>query len=120
LDFTIPTHLLSYWVRDRQAMTWEQAVRKLTFDAARAWGLSDRGLVEEGLVADLCVFDPLRVGPGLPTADDDLPAGATRLKQPANGMLATIVNGEVLFRGGQHTGALPGRLIRGPLAAQRG
>jgi N-acyl-D-amino-acid deacylase len=63
------------------------------------------------------IFDPDKVAPQMPTLARDLPAGARRLKQKAEGILATIVNGEVLLRNGEHTGALPGRLLRGPLAS---
>ena len=53
----------------------------------------------------------------LPTLDRDLPAGARRLKQKAAGLKTTIVNGRVLLRNNEHTGALPGQLLRGPMAA---
>ena len=119
IDASIPTYLLSYWARERGAFSWEQAVRMLTFDPARLWGFSDRGLVREGLRADLAVFDPARISPGLPTSASDLPGGAKRLKQKANGMHALVVNGSVLMRDNEHTGALPGRLLRGPLAARQ-
>ncbi len=118
IDASIPTYLLSYWARERGAFSWEQAVRMLTFDPARLWGFSDRGLVREGLRADLAVFDPVRLGPGLPTSAADLPGGAKRLKQKATGMHALVVNGTVLMRDNEHTGALPGRLLRGPLATR--
>lgn len=116
LDSSIPTFLLAYWVREQKAFTLEQAVRKLTFDPAMAWGLSRRGLLAPGMVADLIVFDPERVGPGMPVADNDLPAGALRLKQKATGMAATVVGGQIVMRNSEPTGALPGRLLRGPLA----
>jgi N-acyl-D-amino-acid deacylase len=116
-DCSIQTHLLAHWVRDRQDFTLPEAVRMLTFAAARAWGFQDRGLLREGLVADINVFDPETVGPEMPTVVHDLPAGAPRLKQTATGFLATIVAGEVVHDRGQHTGALPGRLLRGPLAS---
>ena len=119
IDSSIPTFLLSHWVRDRQAFTWEEGIRKLTFDPAMAFGFTDRGLIAEGRAADLVVFDPARVAPDLPHAATDLPAGATRLTQTAVGIDATIVNGEVLLRLGEHTGRLPGALLRGPLAQQR-
>jgi N-acyl-D-aspartate/D-glutamate deacylase len=119
IDASIPTHVLAYWTRQQGAFTWEQAVRMLTFDPARLWGFSDRGLLREGFRADLAVFDPQRISPGLPTSAVDLPGGAKRLKQKATGMLALVVNGSVLMRNNEHTGALPGRLLRGPLAARR-
>jgi N-acyl-D-amino-acid deacylase len=115
-DCSIQTHLLAYWVRDRQEFTLEEAVRMLTFAPARAWGFHDRGLVREGLVADLNVFDPDTVGPDMPYLAHDLPAGEPRIKQGAIGFLATIVNGQIVHLRGEHTGALPGRLLRGPLA----
>ena len=118
IDASIPTHLLAYWVRQQGAFSWEQAVRMLTFDPARLWGFSDRGLLREGFRADLAVFDPQRISPGLPTSAVDLPGGAKRLKQKATGMLALVVNGTVLMRDNEHTGELPGRLLRGPLATR--
>ena len=80
---------------------------------ANAWGFTDRGLVREGLVADLNVFDPARVAPAMPTVEHDFPAGARRLVQKSDGFLATVVAGEVVLRDGAHTGALSGRLLRG-------
>jgi N-acyl-D-amino-acid deacylase len=117
MDSSIQTHLLSYWVREKQAFTLEQAVRKITFDLAAFWGLAGRGYLREGAVADLAIFDPDTVGPQMPQVDNDLPSGARRLKQKANGMLATVVNGQVVLRNNEYMGALPGRLLRGPLAA---
>jgi N-acyl-D-amino-acid deacylase len=117
MDSSIQTHLLGYWVRDRQALTLEQAVRKITFELAQFWGLKGRGLLREGSAADVVVFDANKIAPLMPTVDHDLPAGARRLKQKSEGIKATIVNGEVLMRNNEHTGALPGQLLRGPLAA---
>ena len=116
VDSSLQTHLLSHWVRDKQAFTLEQAVRMLTLVPATHWGFADRGLVREGFVADLVVFDPDTIAPELPEVVHDLPAGARRLVQRARGIAATVVGGEVLLRDGKHTGALPGRLLRGPLA----
>jgi N-acyl-D-amino-acid deacylase len=116
MDASLQTHLLSHWVRAKQALTLEEAVRMLTFDTATHWGFADRGLIRAGLAADLMVFDPDTVGPEMPEVVNDLPAGAKRLVQRARGISATVVNGEILLRDGKHTGALPGRLLRGPLA----
>lgn len=116
MDSSLQTNLLSYWVRDQQALTLEEAVRQLTFVPASHWGLNGRGLLREGYAADVVVFDPDRVEPMLPEVVNDLPAGARRLKQKSAGILATVVNGEVLMRDNEHTGALPGQLLRGPLA----
>jgi N-acyl-D-aspartate/D-glutamate deacylase len=115
-DCSIYTHFLAHWVRDREDFTLDEAVRMLTLAPARAWGFHDRGLIREGMVADLNVFDPSAVGPEMPRVVRDLPAGAPRLRQTAAGFLATIVAGEIVHSRGQHTGALPGSLIRGPLA----
>jgi N-acyl-D-aspartate/D-glutamate deacylase len=111
---SLQTHLLSYWVRSRQAFTLEEAVRKLTFDNASAWDLGDRGLVRTGFRADLVVFDAARVRPAMPTVETDLPGGARRLVQKAEGIAATIVNGQVTLEHGVATGNLPGQLLRGP------
>jgi len=117
MDSSIQTHLLGHWVRERQALTLEQAIRKITYDLASFWGLQGRGLLREGNFADVVIFDPEKISPQMPTVANDLPSGARRLKQKSDGIKATIVNGEVLLRNNEHTGALPGRLLRGPLAA---
>jgi N-acyl-D-aspartate/D-glutamate deacylase len=116
MDSSLQTHLLAHWVREQQAFTLEQAVRMLTLVPATLWGFADRGLIREGMAADLVVFDPDTIAAEMPEVVDDLPAGARRLIQRARGVAATVVNGEVLLRDGKHTGALPGRLLRGPLA----
>lgn len=116
MDSSLQTHLLSHWVREKQAFTLEEAVRLITYDTATQWGLHDRGLLRVGLAADFAVFDPDTVAPRMPDVVRDLPGGAKRLKQTADGMLATVVGGQVLLSNNEHTGALPGKLIRGPLA----
>lgn len=116
MDSSLQTHLLSYWVREKQAVTLEEAVRMLSFVPASYWGLTGRGLLREGWVADVVVFNPDTIAPMMPELTYDLPAGARRLKQKATGLLATVVNGAVVLRNNEHTGALPGQLLRGPLA----
>jgi N-acyl-D-aspartate/D-glutamate deacylase len=116
MDASLQTHLLGYWVRERQELTLEDAVRQLTLVPASYWGMHDRGLLRAGGAADVVVFDPETVAPMLPEVVHDLPAGARRLKQKSVGIKATVVNGEVLMRDNEHTGALPGQLIRGALA----
>jgi N-acyl-D-aspartate/D-glutamate deacylase len=111
---SLQTHLLSYWVRAKQAFTLEEAVRKLTFDNASAWELNDRGLLRAGFKADLVLFDEDRVKPAMPTVETDLPGGARRLVQRAEGIAATVVNGHVTLENGQATGSVPGQLLRGP------
>jgi N-acyl-D-amino-acid deacylase len=112
MDSSLQTHLLSHWVRDKQAFTLEEAVKLITCDTATQFGFHDRGLLREGMAADIVVFDPDTVGPRMPEVVIDLPAGAKRLRQKADGMRATIVNGQVLLRDNEATGALPGRLLR--------
>ena len=118
-DASIHTHLLGYWVRDRQEFTLEEAVRMLTLAPAMAWGFADRGLLREGMVADLNVFDPDRVGPG---GARDRPRPARGREAPlaaGRGLPATVVGGEVTILDGEPTGARPGRLVREPLARRR-
>ncbi len=110
---SLQTHLLSYWVRDKQAFTLEEAVRMLTFENATAWDMRDRGLLRTGFAADIIVFDEKAVQPRLPTVECDLPGGARRLVQKADGIGVTVVNGTVTLRDGEPTGAHPGQLIRG-------
>ena len=116
MDSSLQTHLLSYWVREKQEVALEDAVRMLSFVPASQWGLNGRGLLREGMTADVVVFNPDTVAPMMPELTYDLPAGARRLKQKAAGFLATVVNGQVVLRNNEHTGALPGQLLRGPLA----
>jgi N-acyl-D-aspartate/D-glutamate deacylase len=116
MDSSLQTHLLSHWVREKQAVPLEQAVRMLSFVPASHWGLTGRGLLREGWAADMVIFDPNTIAPLLPELTHDLPAGARRLKQKASGIMATVVNGEVVLRNNEPTGALPGQLLRGPLA----
>ena len=111
-DSSIHTYLFAHWVRGREALTLEEAVRMVSHAPASLWGFTDRGLVAEGMVADLNVFDPDTIGPRLPQVVDDLPAGARRLVQRSDGFAATIVAGEPVIVDGEHTGALPGRLLR--------
>ena len=114
---SLQTHLLSYWVRNKQQFTLEEAVRMLTFDNASAWELPDRGLLRTGYAADLVVFDEQRIKPQLPTVEQDLPGGARRLVQKADGIAATIVNGAVTVENGLATGHSAGQVLKGRLAA---
>jgi N-acyl-D-aspartate/D-glutamate deacylase len=114
---SLQTHLLSYWVRKRGAFTLEQAVRKLTHDNAKAWELKGRGLVREGYQADLVLFEENGIRPCLPTVERDLPGGARRLVQKAEGIKATLVNGAVAFEDGEATGAHAGTVLKGRLAS---
>ena len=109
---SLQTHMLSYWVRDRQAFSLEQAVRMLSFDNASAWEIPDRGLIRTGYAADLVIFDEAEVRPCLPTVEQDLPGGARRLVQKAEGIHATVVNGCVTFKDGESTGNYAGAMIK--------
>ena len=102
---------------DKQAFTLEEAVRMLTFDNASAWELPDRGLLRTGYAADLVVFDERTVKPQLPTVEHDLPGGARRLVQKADGIAATVVNGVVAIENGEATGNAAGIVLKGRLAA---
>ena len=109
-----PTRLLGYWVREKGIMSLELAVRRLTFDSASAFGIYDRGLVQPGMAADLVVFDPDTVRPVAEDKVHDFPANGWRMRELAEGIHYTVVNGEVLMEKGTHTGSHPG-----PGAAQR-
>ena len=114
---SLQTHLLSYWVRKRGAFTLEQAVKKLTHDNAKAWELKGRGLVREGYQADLVLFEENGIRPTMPTVEKDLPGGARRLVQKAEGIKATLINGAVAFEDGEATGAYAGTVLKGRLAS---
>ena len=119
MDSSIHTHLLAYWVRERNAFSLEEGVRMITLAPAMAWGFTDRGLLRHGCIADLNVFDPATIAPEIPTIEHDLPTGARRLKQKSSGIAATIVAGKAAFRNGEHTGALGGKLLRSSAAGVR-
>jgi N-acyl-D-aspartate/D-glutamate deacylase len=110
------TSVLSYWVREKQAFTLEEAVRKMTFDIASAWEFPDRGLIRRGFAADMLLFDADRVKPLLPTVVHDLPAGGRRLIQKAEGIAYTMVNGQVTLEDGKSTGANAGQVLKGTAA----
>ena len=112
MDSSIHTHLLAYWVRERKAFSLEEGVKMITLTPAMAWGFTDRGLLRQGCIADINVFDPATIAPEIPTIENDLPTGARRLKQKSTGIMATIIAGKVAFRHGDHTGALGGKLLR--------
>ncbi len=118
-DASFPTTLLTHWGRDRPHGRFDIGwlVRRQTRDTARVVGLLDRGRVQPGYKADLNVIDLARLKLLAPVMADDLPAGGRRLLQRAQGYQATLVSGVVVSREGQPTGALPGRLVRGPQRA---
>jgi N-acyl-D-aspartate/D-glutamate deacylase len=104
--------VLGEWVRERGLLSLEDAIRRYTFQPARIMGLSDRGLVREGLTADLMVFDLARIGVKDDEVSRDGPGGTPRRVQGAEGVSHVIVNGKVVLDHGHHTGAFPGRVLR--------
>ncbi|HXG52655.1 MAG TPA: amidohydrolase family protein [candidate division Zixibacteria bacterium] len=114
-DFGYGTTLLGLWVRERQIMSLEQAVYKLTFHVASIFGLGRRGLLRPGYAADLAIFDPETVGADEPEWANDYPANSKRLIQRSRGVHYTIVNGRVIHEEGRMTGELPGHVLRGAL-----
>ena len=116
-DASFPTYFLARWARDAseaQRIALPQAIAALTSEPATLAGLNDRGRLEVGLKADINVIDLDRLKVHVPSVVYDLPAGGRRMRQLADGYVATIVSGKVTYRNGEHTGELPGRLIRGP------
>ncbi|MDB5447585.1 MAG: amidohydrolase [Phenylobacterium sp.] len=119
-DASYPTTMLAYWSRDRQRgerLPMPLVVKKLTADTAAAVGLDDRGRIAVGYKADLNLIDYDGLGLRAPEVVYDLPAGGRRVVQRADGYVATLLNGQVTYRDGVATGALPGRVVRGPQAA---
>jgi N-acyl-D-aspartate/D-glutamate deacylase len=113
-DASAPTYMLTHWARDRaDGLPLEFVVKKMTRDTAHLYGLEDRGVLAPGFKADLNLVDLEHLNLRLPEMVHDLPAGARRLIQRADGWKATICSGEVTFEDGEHTDARPGRLIRG-------
>jgi N-acyl-D-amino-acid deacylase len=109
------TRLLGYWVRDQQIMSLEEAVYRLTGKTALMHDLQDRGFLAPGKAADITIFDPDTIASKPRQPVHDLPDGGVHVKRDAVGIAYVIVNGEVLLEGGEHTGALPGQVLRGPL-----
>jgi N-acyl-D-aspartate/D-glutamate deacylase len=109
--FGYATRLLGYWIREKNIMSLEEGVRKLTFMIASIFGLRDRGLLRPGMAADVVLFDPATVRECEPEMVQDLPGNEKRLVQRARGIEMTIVNGQVLIEKENHTGALPGAVL---------
>ena len=119
-DASCMTHMLVHWARDRARgprLPLEFVVKRISRDNAHALGLKDRGVLAVGKKADINVIDFGRLGLEMPKMHYDLPAGGKRLIQKADGYVATIVAGTPVYREGEATGALPGRLVRGAKAA---
>jgi N-acyl-D-aspartate/D-glutamate deacylase len=112
-DSSLTTYLLSYWCRQRQNLTVEEAIRRLTSAPADAFGISQRGRIASGQYADINVIDFEALEIEVPEFVFDFPAGAGRWTQRSSGYDYTLVNGGVVVEGGEHTDRFPGRVIRG-------
>jgi len=112
-DAGYPTYLLGTWVRERQALTLEEGVRRLTSDPAEVFGVRNRGRLAPGLAADVAVFDAARIGStNRGERRFDLPGGAKRMVMPSRGVEYTVVNGVVTWADGKLTGATAGQVLR--------
>lgn len=113
-DSGYPTYLLGTWVREKEAITLEEGVRKLTSDPADLFGLKDRGRLAKGAPADIAIFDPARIGSNNHGERRyDLPGGAKRIVMPSKGVEYTLVNGAVTWEQGKLTEAKAGKVLRG-------
>ena len=112
MDASSPTWLLTYWVKNRGVMAFEEAIRGWTSDTAAIFGIEDRGVIRAGAYADINVIDVDGLGLELPEYKHDFPGGAGRYVQRGRGYDQMIVNGEVFMEGGEHTGALAGVTLR--------
>jgi N-acyl-D-amino-acid deacylase len=115
VDASMPSYMLTHWARDRKrgpGLPLEFVVKRLTSETADFFGFNDRGRLQPGKRADINVIDHQRLQLHTPEVVNDLPAGGKRLVQRADGYATTLVAGTPVFEGGEHTGALPGRLVR--------
>jgi len=111
-DVGYATALLEIWVRQREVLSLEKAVHKLTAVPAALFGIPDRGTLAAGKVADLVLFDPQTVAAKPPEYVQDFPHQGRRLISRAEGIVATFVAGTQVYAKGTHTGAFPGRVLR--------
>jgi N-acyl-D-aspartate/D-glutamate deacylase len=112
-DSGYPTYVLGTWVRERNVLKIEEAVRRMTSDPADFFGIRDRGRLKEGLAADIAIFDPASVASvGRPERRYDLPGGAKRMVMRSQGIEYTVVNGEVTWERGALTDAVAGTVLR--------
>ena len=118
-DAASPTFMLQHWVRDRDGfrLSLSEAIKRQCADTAKVYGLDDRGILAPGYLADINIIELDKIGMSRPWVANDLPAGGKRLLQSATGYKATFKSGVMTFDNGQHSGATPGGLIRGPQAS---
>jgi N-acyl-D-amino-acid deacylase len=108
-----PTYLIGTFVREKHALTLEHAIKRITSEPAAFFGITGRGTLKPGMFADISIFDYDKIGSAVrPEIRNDLPGGGRRLVSEAEGIAYTIVNGQVLFENNQHSGGLPGRVLR--------
>jgi N-acyl-D-amino-acid deacylase len=108
-----PSYLLGTFVREKQVIALEHAIKRITSEPAQFFGITDRGVLRPGMAADIAVFDLNTIGsPERPEIRYDLPGGGRRLVTQATGITHTLVNGQVLYEGLRHTGILPGQVLR--------
>jgi N-acyl-D-aspartate/D-glutamate deacylase len=108
-----PTYLLGTWVRERQVMSLERAVERLTSEPAALFGIRGRGRLAPGLAADVTIFDPATIGSGnRGERRFDLPGGGKRIVMPSRGVEYTVVNGAATYAKGELTGAAAGTVLR--------
>ncbi len=115
VDASMPSYMLTHWARDRRrgpGLPLEFIVKRLTSETADFFGFVDRGRLQPSKRADVNVIDHQRLQLHPPEIAHDLPAGGKRLVQRADGYAATLVAGTAVFERGEHTGAMPGRLVR--------
>ena len=115
-DASYSSFMLTHWARDRkrgERLSVPEIVKALSRDTAAVVGLHDRGLLAPGYKADVNVIDFDHLVACRPEVRYDLPAGGRRLLQRAEGYVHTFVNGAEVYSGGEATGELPGRLVRG-------
>ena len=115
VDAGVPSYMLTHWGRDRQRgprLPLELLIKRQTSETADFFGLTDRGRLTPGLRADLNLIDFDRLRMHKPELVHDMPAGGRRFVQRVDGYQATLVAGTPIFERGEHTGALPGRLVR--------
>jgi N-acyl-D-aspartate/D-glutamate deacylase len=112
-DTSANLYVLCKWVKEKAQLKLEQGIHMLTRQPAELYSLNDRGILAEGMKADINIIDFENLKLHTPHIAHDLPAGGKRFLQNADGIKATIVSGEVIYADGEPTGALPGKLIRG-------
>ncbi len=112
-DASANLYLLTKWVREQGRFTLEQGIHMLTRQPAELYSLNDRGVLEQGMKADINIIDFEHLKLHTPHIVHDLPAGGKRFLQRADGIKTTIVAGEIIYQDGVATGAMPGKLVRG-------